>query len=697
MSGTWPGSAARRLVATAAVLAAQVARPDDAADLAQRWSRFPIFVWFHGGPQPGPRAFAVLKSHGLSGCNVEGSDSSDAAAAAGMDFYVDHVAGKGDLYLRPERFDADRDKLKRDRLALRPVRPNCFNDPDVMQRLKKLVAENVKRHASHAPLAWVLDDELSVTRGVNPMDYCFGEECLRGLRESLRREYGTIERLDAAWGAKWRAFSEVVPPTTEETRRANAGRPIEQANFTGWNDHRAFMSASFARGVHELAAWIERCGGRGPAGFTGGEFPSAFGGFECEELVRGCSLVEVYEAGVAPELARGLLPGGGKLVSTLFVPESEKARASWSPWEVLARAARGDDGAVVWASGAIYDAAGGELNEAGRRLAAAAAAAARMKQLLFEAAAVPAAAPVALFESAASVRGAWMVDSWQDGATWPNRLTSYEADHSSSATSREGWATLLRAASLPFRFVGPDDVVSPSLAESGVRCVVLHEAVALADREIDALEAFVRLGGLLVADEHALFFDERLRGRDGKALARLFDVRRPGGATLEQLSKEFDGDTAPGVGSAMAELGHERTLGRGTTLHLGRRLAGATDDARRRAELLALAPKLREWFSSRGVGSSPRLPFEAAERLRLHRWRDGERAVGTQRRVELAIVVAVAPAGAPVKSELVFDEAVRVEWLEPPRPGIVEVAAGARVPLEVDDLHPAIVRWSAAD
>ena len=279
-------SAGALAAASLAVVAVGAAREERAAD--SRWDRFPVFVWFYGGPRPGPKAFAVLKRAGLDGCNVEGNDESDAAHAAGLAFYVDHAAGKGDLYLRDESLAADRDRMqaRTDLASFRPVRPNCFNDPAVRARLRERVADSVRRHAAHAPLAWVLDDELSVTRGVNPIDYCFGEECLRGLREQLRADYGTIEPLNAAWGTRFRDFAEAVPPTTEETRRTNADRPIERTNFAAWNDHREFMRRSFAALVAELVGEIARDGGAGPAGFTGGEFPSAFGGFEGEEHPR---------------------------------------------------------------------------------------------------------------------------------------------------------------------------------------------------------------------------------------------------------------------------------------------------------------------------------------------------------------------------------------------------------------------------
>jgi len=188
-------------VTAAALLAfalATAAGGDEDDARAAAWKRFPVFVWFHGGPPAGPAAFDVLRRHGLLGCNVEGSGSSDAAARAGVPFYVDHVAGKGDLYLRPAEFEKDQQRLAAELLAFQPARPNCFVAEEVAARLDRRVDENARRHASNRPLAYVLDDELSVTRGVNPMDYCFGPECLAELRRWLLARDGSLEKVNAA-------------------------------------------------------------------------------------------------------------------------------------------------------------------------------------------------------------------------------------------------------------------------------------------------------------------------------------------------------------------------------------------------------------------------------------------------------------------------------------------------------------------
>ncbi|HET6162578.1 MAG TPA: beta-galactosidase [Planctomycetota bacterium] len=626
-----------RLAPLLAFALATAAGGDEDDARAAAWKRFPVFVWFHGGPPAGPAAFEVLRRHGLLGCNVEGSDSSDAAARAGVPFYADHVAGKGDLYLRPAEFEKDQKRLAEELLAFRPVRPNCFVAEEVVARLDRRVDENARRQAPNRPLAYVLDDELSVTRGVNPMDYCFGPECLAGLRHWLIARDGSLEKVNAAWGTRFSSVDAIVPPTTEAARVANAERPLAQLSFAAWSDHREFMDEALALRLDELAERVRRVDPGAPVGFTGGQLPSAFGGFDWGRLLRTQTFVEPYEGGLAPALVHGLARPGTKVVSTWFVPDEADARAKYSPWEVFPRVARGDDGAVIWSSGAIFEVeTGGEhgseldLNAAGRALAEVVAAA-RALRAATEGAQRPR-ADVAIVVSQPSIRATWLVDSWGDGKTWPRRLTSYESDHSSSAAARLGWDAVCGALGLEVGYVDVRELSggAPAAAPAdGPRIWIVPEGAALSEREIDALLAKARAGALVVADAHALLFDERLRGRDDAALRRLFGVRRAPGRKLADLARELASGSLAVEGDALTADGAERNAfagfvkshGTGATWLLDRRLAGLERAPERLAQFAA---GFEQELAARGRSPKRTRPaLAAAGRVRWRRLEEG--------------------------------------------------------------------------
>ncbi len=625
------------------------AAPQEAATTAapartreERWSRFPVFVWFHGGPAPGPLPFATLTAAGLGGCNVEASDDAREAYAAGLDVYVDHLAGKGDLFLRPPVFERDRARLKDDPLHFRPQRPSGLCDPKLAARLLDRVNEGTQRHRAASPLAYVLDDELSVTRGVNPMDYCFAPETLAAFRTWLAQRNGDVDELNARWQSRWPNFGAIVPPTTGEARAAAEDVALERLNLAAWNAHREFMEAALCGRLVELAARVNELDPGAAIGFTGGSFPSAFGGFDWGRLAPALTLHEPYETGAAPELVRSLARPEARLLSTLFVPD--EPRDDWQPRELLARVARGDDGVVAWSSGPLLDDPGAALTAAGRELARFVALARELRAQQRVTAAAPPRVFIAFSQAAA--RAGWMVDSWADGRTWPNRLTSYESDHASTAAAREGWVELLLALGMPFRFFDErDGLPAEALASPAACVVVLSEAFACAEPLVAALEGFVAAGGSLIGDAHAALFDGELRGRDGKALARLFGVERKGGRTLSDLegSVAIDAKRRPPLrlavaegdalaarpGTRRSEIGFERLLAEGRTLYLDARIGGCVrgEPEEARAALAATATALREWLGRREVAwPYPVVDTSAIGRVELReRRRGGER------------------------------------------------------------------------
>ncbi|MSR47619.1 MAG: hypothetical protein EXS13_11250 [Planctomycetes bacterium] len=625
------GSRRRRaLVMVAAVVAASARSPltaaqDDAngstaSSRDARWREFPVFVWFAGGPRQGPRSFATLKAAGLAGCNIEaGWEAADSVAArdAGLDFYVDHLAGKGDLWLRPAVFDRDRDAWKDDRLHFRPQRPTSLVDEATRARLLALVDAGLERHRGAAPLCWVLDDELSITRGVNPLDYCFAPETLRVFRKWLEARYGSIDAQNRACGTKWQRFDDVVPPTTGEARAAAEGVKLEDLQFAGWNDHREFMEVGLRELLVTLATPAAIADPGAPIGFTGGSFPSAFGGFDWGRLAPALTLHEPYETGAAPELVHSFKRAGAKVLSTLFVPDAPPV--DWAPRELLARVARGDDGAVIWSSGPLLTDDGAALTAAGKKLSEWIGVARDLRRELVDA--IDAPPRVFVLASQASARAGWMVDSWVDGKTFPNRLTSYEAKHSSTAAAREAWVECLRAWGIPWCFFDDRDGLPAAARQAPQHCaVVLPEAFALGDLVIEQLIAFVTAGGTLIADAHAALFDEALHGRDESALERLFGVRRAAGRMLEDLEASVaindrsegslqglaaEGDALAGIeGVTRNALGFERKVGRGRTLYLDCKMSGCVRGELRSELLQAAAVRLREWLASGAGGSS---------------------------------------------------------------------------------------------
>jgi len=506
-------------LAAAAVLAAA------GAAHASDWTEYTAFLWHYKGPPKDERLAAAMKSLGIAGSNVDGLESTDFATKNGLRFYADHVAGKGILYLRKEDYQPVWDAWFADRDPRRLVRPNCLNDPATVKKLRELVKARVEKHRGAGPLAYALDDEISITSFANPFDFCFCAHCLARFSAELREEYVEIASLNAEWGTSFRRFDEARPQTTDEIRARMADRPRSEWNLAPWADHRAFMDRTLARTVADLVAFCRELDPAAPAGFVGGQAPNAFGGHDWSLLVPAVGFLEVYDIGSAREIVRSLDERRIPIVSTYF------PSAPGEEWKNVYRLhylfAHGDRGAILWSAEDAF--ASGDASKPAAYVRAMAPA---LKDL-----SSPALAPllgarpvhdgIAILYSPASVRVHWMLDSWDDKATWPKRYGSFERDHSSLYADWEAWRKLLEDLGYQYRFVSSREVEAGALERDGYRALVLPKAIALSGMETAVIESFARGGGLVVADCQAGLFDGhgRARGLVG-SLDALFGVKR---------------------------------------------------------------------------------------------------------------------------------------------------------------------------
>lgn len=521
----------RPLAALVAFLA--LAAPAWASD----WPGYTAILWHYKGPPKDEKLAAAMKALGIGGSHVDGLESSDFAAGNGFRFYVDHAAGKGLLYLRKEDYQPLWDAFMKDRNPKALVRPNCLNDPGTVEKLRSLLRERVAKHAGRGPLAYALDDEISITSYANPFDFCFCDHCLRFFAASLRRDYGEIGKLNEVWGTSYRRFDEARPLTTDEIRARAADLPRAQWNLAPWADHRAFMDKTLARTVANLAEHCRELDPGRPVGFVGGQAPSAFGGYDWSLLVPAVSFLETYDIGSAREIVRSLDRAGIPIVSTFFptAPGEE-----WkNVYKLFYLFAHGDDGAVLWSANDAFENA-----DAAKPTPYVTAMAKTLKELSGSAALAPIPRAkirddgIGILYSPASVRVHWMLDSWDDKATWPKRYGSFEKDHSSIYAAFESWRKLLEDLGFQYRFVSSAEVEAGVLASEGFRALCLPKAVALSEAEARAIGEFAKGGGLVVADGQAGLFDEhgRARGTQG-ALDRLFGVRREDVQIAEKYGK----------------------------------------------------------------------------------------------------------------------------------------------------------------
>lgn len=478
---------------------------------------YPVFVWRNGGPKPDARWAATLRELGFTGTNVEGGEDPDFACSLELDFYVDHLVPREILH-RDAHDPVFRDSFEgylatRSRNRLTRVPSLC--DIAVLDQLWTLARARSSRAIARGARFLSITDEPSYTSWLTPLDFDQSPPALALYRQALRQRYGSPERLSAAFGAVYGSFDEVPLWTTDEirTREWSHGPPW---TFTPWDEARRFSDEAFA-GALRAALDAARPGPPTPAipaGFLGGQPPSAFGGYDWGRLLAtGLDLLEVYDIGAARDLVRALRPSV-KLVDTVHLttrsaPVSVPYAAARLSWLF----ARGGRTAIVWDNASLF-----EGTDAQRPTAAARILGARVAALRAWARELDGAAPVfdsiAIVYSQASLRLGWLLDARRDGTTWPKRLATHEYERSAWLASLEGWFRLLEDLGYTPSAIAVEDLTERLALPGAPRALVLPRVLALSADAADALERYRAGGGTLLFEGRPALFDESLRGGD---------------------------------------------------------------------------------------------------------------------------------------------------------------------------------------
>ncbi len=546
VAGCWCSSALALVAALPAQAGAPIAKP----------TQFERVLWCSDLVA----GTALAKAAGYTAVQVGRGVDPAPVLAAGLGFYLDQPIGKGLLELRDEQWQPVRAAYESSRDAAALVRPGCLLTPGLVQQAAADAAAAAVRVRGPGLRFVALADEPSATRHDAPLDTCRCEHCLLAFRAFLAKRYGTLDAANAAMGTQFASFAQALPVSTDQVRRRELGAtslPKDLRAFSLWLD---FVDEQYASTVRTIAAAVQQAVPGVPVGLTGLSVPAAFGGNDYARYVPALSLIEPYDIGGAVDLARCLAPAGAHRYATLSPPSADVLAlvpiGSFVRAQVAAMACQGLAGVVVWNDSTIV-LPNGEASPFGLAVQSA------MRKLGLALQACAGAElqtdAVWIVESHASVRAWWMVDSASDGMTWVRRLASYEREHSTSQNARVGWLRLLQDLGVQPEFVA-ESALPERLLRERPRCVVLPATLALADRSAQAITAFVRAGGSVLADHSTGIYDSDLLRRDVGVLDELFGIRARSLAIDDLLVREGR-STSRERGLPLAERGTRGELG----------------------------------------------------------------------------------------------------------------------------------------
>jgi len=511
-------------------------RPVDlspARRVSDRWNRWLLMPWRYDWGRPYDRTLALeLKGVGYNGafCDYEPEEAAS-HEGAGLLWYLDHAAGKGDLHLRTEQ-------ASREALAS-PLRPVCLADSSVRVRLfDRLETSVAAASAFPGRIAYALDDEISWSSSTSPCRWDNDPRSLAEFHAWLLERCGSREAVMARWGGDGERFWDRM--ATPDDFQDLYGRPWPEWNLSPWADAVSFMDSQLSNLIGELVERANVIDPQTPCGIVGGQCPAPYGGYDYAKLMRKVQFLEVYNLGAAAELARSLNPGQTiPLVKTGFGPPLAPQNI-WFCWHHLIH---GDRGLIFWAESWFRPRGvpAGEVFGFGPVIQELA----RVSELFREARWQH--DGIAIYYSHPSIQTSWFIDCQPHGRTWINRSGSMDARLASSAGTLWAWTRLLEDAGLQYDCYSYADLLERGIDPQRYRLLILPRTLALSDQEAAAMTRYVRAGGHLLADHGAGWFDEHLRGRERPALDDLFGIREhppagPGRLFGGDLLSEIDAE-----------------------------------------------------------------------------------------------------------------------------------------------------------
>jgi hypothetical protein len=382
------------------------------------------------------------------------------------------------------------------------VRKPCLSASDTRAEMRDDVHRYVSRSQPFHPPFYFVADENSLGHYSSAHDFCQSDDCLAAFRAALRREYGLLDRLNATWQRDFESWDSVVPDTFSQAS--------ERSCFSAWMDHRRFMFGVFADAFALERACLQEVDPDGRLAVSGMGMPSVHNGFDWYALSRNLDHVVAYLRPFVTDAMRSFRRPSSTL-SAWNGYGSTYADLRYRIWHQLLN---GFQHPSYWHHRYMIGHGDESISQAG---------------LDFQA---------IITETRASGIGRLLqAAQWEDSPIGLHySVASLIAAHATGVqtvigdplfeANLNGWSECIRDLGFqPPRCISTAELEAGALRASETPLFVLPLSQAMTEREVQALEAYVDSGGIVIADACAGIWDEHAMQRTDGGLARLFGVR----------------------------------------------------------------------------------------------------------------------------------------------------------------------------
>lgn len=530
-------------VAGTIVKASFVARPP-----ADAWSDYQILMWQnHTAAQ-----YRTLRTLGVTGAMLYAKSGviDPAGVRARLDgdmpFYLENIAtdllAPYHLASSNARFEAAVKLFLQDPSSTAAfIRDPSLSDPVWLARLDSRLRAVVKAMSPYRPLFYNLGDETGIADIAAAWDFDLSAPSLAGMRKWLAKVYPRLDALNAEWGTSFKSWAEVTPMLTAEALRRS------DDNLAAWGDFKAWMDLAYAHALQTGTDALHRADAKAVSAIEGVQV-AGWGGYDLGRVPNAIDLMEFFNVGGNIEIAHSINP---KLIvlSTSFGDGDGELHRLWR--EILL----GARGHVIWEDGPLFLDGDNAIGPRGRE-------AARYYPELRGGVVAQVMASTAgrdrigVLYSQASFRTQWLLDARRDPKPWTDKRTPGD-DNGAWRQSLNRVIDGLSHVGVQPRFIASDTLEKGVPAQ--IRLLILPDSVAMSEREVTAIKAFVGGGGHVVAIGEPAQFDQHSRRLAQPGLAGIHHLLR--------FPAELQGDAAPPVVRAsLVRVLHEAGIEPGLTL-----------------------------------------------------------------------------------------------------------------------------------
>ena len=393
------------------------------------------------------------------------------------------------------------------------VREFCLDDPAYKERVTAELQRLTEPWVPFSPMSYYVFEEPSLTCYGDAVDICFSPHTMRAMRNWLKSEYRTLERLNQQWGTSFAAWDTVLPDDAPEAQR--------RGNYASWADHRTWMEITYADTFAFVLEQLRRIDPEGILLNSGTQISGAHNGCDYSRINRYTRHLNAYDDGNQLDFHRCFSPdlkisggaGYGVLGKNVF----------YNFYENLFKGSNG--GAYVFWQYSTLD-PDLTMSQSGKDMERG------FRELRGEGIgklvglATPDNHGIAIHYSYPSIHGTWIVDGKVTGEVSDDTSATFNRFND----NRDGWVKLLKDSGLQFDFIDYGRVEAGGLWSGKYSTFIMPMSVALSNKEVEAIREFVRRGGTLLADALPGVMDERCTFRAVRPLLDVFGVQAPPGS-----------------------------------------------------------------------------------------------------------------------------------------------------------------------